>query len=65
MNSIIVEDCVSGLKKIEAETIDCVIIDPPYNIGIDFGNNKTKTSLKEYREWSAQWISECERVLKP
>ena len=50
MNSIIVEDCVSGLKKIEAETIDCVIIDPPYNIGIDFGNNKTKTSLKEYRE---------------
>jgi len=65
MNTIIVGDALSELKKLETETVDCIIVDPPYNIGVDFGNNKTKTSLEEYKRWSEQWITECERVLKP
>ena len=57
-------DCIAGLKKIQSNSIDCVLIDPPYNIKKDFGNNKDNLPLKEYVEWSKKWISESVRVLK-
>ena len=58
-------DCVEGLKSIEADSIDCIIADPPYNIGKDFGNNKTRQAIKEYADWCDTWIAECERILSP
>ena len=58
-------DCVEGLKSIEADSIDCIIADPPYNIGKDFGNNKTQQAIKEYADWCDTWIAECERILSP
>ena len=33
-------DCLEIMKDIPNKTIDLVLIDPPYNIGKDFGNNK-------------------------
>ena len=26
-------DVIDGLKEIQSESVDCIIIDPPYNIG--------------------------------
>lgn len=49
INKIYNEDCIIGMSKIENESIDAIITDPPYNIardnnfqtmgrsGIDFG----------------------------
>ena len=28
-------DVVEGLKQIQSESVDCIILDPPYNIGKD------------------------------
>jgi adenine-specific DNA methylase len=39
MNVIYNEDCIQGMKKINSESVDIVICDPPYNIGKDFGND--------------------------
>ena len=58
-------DCIEGLKNIDTDSVDCIISDPPYNIGKDFGNNKTKQALKDYANWCEDWISECERILAP
>ena len=58
-------DVVEGLNKIESESADCIILDPPYNIGKNFGNNKTKVEIQEYIDWSDKWLSECKRILKP
>ncbi len=41
------------------------IIDPPYNIGKDFGNNLDKMELNNYISWCREWINESIRVLKP
>jgi site-specific DNA-methyltransferase (adenine-specific) len=57
-------DVVEGLKNLEDNSCDIIILDPPYNIGKDFGNNKTLMTIKDYVEWSKKWLSECERVLK-
>jgi len=65
LNKIILGDAVSELKKLPDESCDAVIIDPPYNIGKDFGNNLDKRELSEYVSWCKEWINECIRVMKP
>lgn len=62
---IINEDCIAGMKKIEKESVDIIICDPPYNIGKDFGNNSDKQKMDEYLVWCDKWIEECIRILKP
>jgi site-specific DNA-methyltransferase (adenine-specific) len=62
---IIHGNAIDELKKIQKETVDCIIADPPYNIGKDFGNNKTKQQMEEYIQWTLQWYDECKRILKP
>lgn len=58
-------DVIEGLKLLDDETSDVIIIDPPYNIGKDFGNNKDKIDIDEYIEWFGEWFGESYRVLKP
>jgi site-specific DNA-methyltransferase (adenine-specific) len=65
INKIHHNDCIDGMKKIENETADIIICDPPYNIGKDFGNNSDKQSMDEYLLWCDKWIQECLRILKP
>lgn len=64
-NTIYNEDCIEGMKKINNETVDIIICDPPYNIGKDFGNNSDKQDMNNYLNWCDKWISECLRILKP
>ena len=64
-NKINTGNAIDGIRKLESDSIDCILIDPPYNIGIDFGNNKTKKETREYVDWCAEWIHESERVLHP
>lgn len=65
LNQIILNDAVEELRKLPNECCDVIIIDPPYNIGKDFGNNKDKREINEYIRWSKSWIDESIRVLKP
>ena len=58
-------DVVEGLQKLESDSVDCIILDPPYNIGKDYGNNKTNLEMTEYISWAKEWLTECERILKP
>lgn len=65
MNKIHCEDCIIGMKKIQNDSVDIIICDPPYNIGKDFGNNSDKQEMEAYLLWCDQWITECLRILKP
>jgi len=64
-NTIFLEDCIEGIRRLSSETIDIIICDPPYNIGKDFGNNSDKQEFNTYIAWCDEWIRECLRVLKP
>lgn len=63
-NKIYLEDCIKGMSKLEDNSVDIIIIDPPYNIGKDFGNNQTQKDIKEYINWFLPCLKESERVLK-
>lgn len=57
-------DCLDILPTIADESVDLVVTDPPYNIGIDYGSGRKADRRSDYPEWCHRWISECHRVLR-
>jgi site-specific DNA-methyltransferase (adenine-specific) len=58
-------DCIEGLKRLEAGSIDLAFADPPFNIGYDYDVYDDRRDADHYLEWTHQWGSEVARVLKP
>ena len=73
-------DCLEFIKRIPDNSIDCIITDPPYNLG-QFMHNRNTNLVKmranqfayagwdnlEYIEWEESMITflkECSRILK-
>lgn len=53
-------DCLEVLRSLPDACVDTAVVDPPYNQGIaewDF--------VPDYLRWSAEWVREVSRVLKP
>jgi len=65
LNQIILGDATEEMARLPAGSCDVIIIDPPYNIGKDFGNNTDRRELGEYIDWSKAWMDQAVRVLKP
>ena len=62
---IIFGDALEELKKIESESVDLIVSDPPYNLGKDYGNNHDIKGFDKYLDFSKEWLTEAKRVLKP
>jgi DNA modification methylase len=62
---IITGDCLSVLATLRPESVDLVVADPPYNIGVDYGQGKSADRRPDYWEWCRKWIFLCDRALKP
>jgi DNA modification methylase len=74
-------DCLKALPRLQAATVDAVITDPPYGISFNgmawdrpntldparpAGRRRIKTNpATAFQMFSAQWASECLRVMKP
>ncbi len=63
-HKIICGDCLEELKKVEAESVDLVVTDPPFNIGKKYNSYVDSKSKEEYIKWCEGWLAECIRVLK-
>lgn len=62
---IICGDVIEELRKIPSESIELIVTDPPYNLNKDYGKSQDKLEFDEYIEFSKQWLSEANRILKP
>lgn len=59
-------DCLDIMKKMKPESVDLIITDPPFNIGMNYGGvYKDKKEFGDYIEWCKKWLTECIRLLKP
>ncbi len=65
VDRIIQGDCVEQLAKLQAESVDLVFADPPFNIGYDYDVYDDRKAANDYLEWSRRWIEGVIRVLKP
>ena len=63
--TIHVGDCCEVLASLPRESVDLVLTDPPYNIGIDYGSGKKADLRDDYDIWCGRWIGWCCRALKP
>lgn len=62
---IIVGDAIEELRRLDSNSADVVIADPPYNLGKNYGNNHDSRVFDEYLLFTRDWTSESLRVLKP
>jgi site-specific DNA-methyltransferase (adenine-specific) len=74
-SKIIYQDCIEGMKKLDTETVDLVIADPPF--GIDFTGKESiynrnkelvvddyKEVIEDYEQFSVDWIKCLPPILK-
>ena len=61
---IINGEVIEQLKKLESNSIDLIVADPPYNLNKDYGNKSDSKSFDEYIEFTKLWINEATRILK-
>ena len=61
MNSykLIQGDCFQVLPTIDDESVDLIIADPPYNLGIAKWD-----IIDDFVSWNQEWLLECVRTLK-
>lgn len=57
-------DCIEGMRMLPDDSVDLIVIDPPYNIGKDKQWDKWR-KVDDYVAWMTEVFRECERVLKP
>jgi site-specific DNA-methyltransferase (adenine-specific) len=50
------QDVLEGIGALPDDSVDCIIADPPYCLGKDYGNDSDKLSPDEYLNWSECWI---------
>jgi site-specific DNA-methyltransferase (adenine-specific) len=58
------EDCVQGMTKLPAASIDLVVTSPPYNLGIRYSKFSDRSDRTSYLRWCKTWAPEITRLLK-
>lgn len=63
-------DALEQLKTLPDGSVNLVLTDPPYNIGVQETRAGSKTvaawdKIENYTDWCIEWLNECSRVLKP
>lgn len=63
LNRIYQRDCIEGMRLLPDNSVDLIVIDPPYNISKDERWDKWRT-VDDYVSFMTEVFRECERVLK-
>lgn len=64
INTVICDDVLDGLKKIENNSVSLIFTSPPYNVGMLYGNHNDRMTYSDYLDWLKTIFLECRRVLK-
>ena len=79
LNTIISGDCIEAMRSLPSESVDLIFADPPYNLQLRGDlhrpdNSKVDavddhwdqfSSFKAYDAFTAAWLKEARRLLKP
>ena len=76
LDTILFEDCISGMQRLPSHSIDLVVADPPFGIGFNgkssvYNRDESlvvdgyKEELGSYLEFTQRWIAELPRIMKP
>ena len=57
-------DCLKILPTIPSNSVDLVLTDPPYNVGLKYDLHNDSMPDEDYYLWCKKWLMECCRVLR-
>ena len=57
-------DCIAGMSKIPAGSIDLAFADPPFNIGYKYDVYEDRLAADKYLDWTKKWGEALVRTLK-
>ncbi len=60
---LVLGDCEQIISQIPSKSIDLIITDPPYNMGLDYGSFDDSKSWKEYYAWLEAKLRDIPRIL--
>ena len=52
------------LSDIPDGRFDLALLDPPYNVGKDYGGHNDEMPIDEYAKWCRTWFAELQRICK-
>jgi site-specific DNA-methyltransferase (adenine-specific) len=58
------EDCVRGMQRLRANSIDLVVTSPPYNLGIRYSKFSDRAERTGYLNWCETWATEIACLIK-
>ena len=61
---VVLGDCIEGMKRMRARSVDVVVTSPPYNIGMAYGQHNDRMAEDNYHDWMDRVANEIARVLK-
>jgi len=65
-NKVILQDMLTTLEYLPNNFVDLLLVDPPYNLTKQYGENKfAKIKPAEYEIWLDGWITKVKPMLKP
>lgn len=65
LNKTIYGDSLKTIDLLPSQSVDLMVVDPPYNLTKNFGKTTFKESAPEkYKQWLDEWLSKTVRVLK-
>ena len=64
VNQLLNVDCITGMRTLDARSVDLAFADPPFNIGYEYDVYHDKLENERYLAWCRNWIGEVVRVLK-
>jgi DNA modification methylase len=64
---VLTGDCLAEMAKLRPGSVRLAFADPPYNIGVDYGEGTRADQLprEEYLEWCRSWMQAVARLLTP
>jgi len=59
IHGIYIQDAVEFLKKLPNDSVQLILVDPPYNLDLDYWD-----TYENYLDWAKTWLDEIYRVLE-
>lgn len=60
LDTVVCGDCLDVMAKLPEGCVDLVVTDPPYNVGVEYGNYFDNN--ERYSDWCLDWFAELKRV---
>jgi len=54
INTIHIMDCMEGMQRLPAGSVDIIVTSPPYNIGKDYNSYDDRKPREDYLDWMGE-----------